>query len=84
MGHSAVGRRGILFGDDGRLSEPLTTLLRSAQSRVSSGAPLDVACEDTRTSLPAEIYSKRHRGPRQIKNRVTLAIRLTDDRAAVM
>jgi hypothetical protein len=43
---------GVLFGDDGRWSEPLTTLLRSAQSRVSSGAPLDVACEDTRLSSP--------------------------------
>ena len=42
---------GVLSVDDGRWSEPLTTLLRSAQSRVSSGAPLDVACEDTLTSL---------------------------------
>jgi len=43
---------GVLFGDDGRWSEPLiTALLRSAQSRVSSGAPLDVACEGTLTSL---------------------------------
>jgi len=41
---------GVLFGDDGRWSEPRTTLLRSAQSRVSSGAPLGVACEDALTS----------------------------------
>gem|GEM_PF-3809827 len=54
---------GTLFGDDGRWSEPLTALLRSAQSRVSSGAPLDVACEDTLTSLysvlrPREKYAR--------------------------
>ena len=49
----------ILFGDDGRLSEPLTALLRSAQSRVSSGAPLDVACEDSLTSLHSVV------GPRE-------------------
>jgi hypothetical protein len=33
------------------LAEPLTTLVRSAHSRVSLVAPLDVACEDTLTSL---------------------------------
>ena len=34
-------------------SEPLTALLRSAQSRVSSVAALDVACEDTPISRPS-------------------------------
>jgi hypothetical protein len=55
LGSLLVVGEGILFGDDGRWSEPLTTLLRSAQSRVSSGAPLDVACEDT-PPLPAQIW----------------------------
>ena len=60
-----VGER-ILFGDDGRWSEPLTALLRSAQSRVSSGAPLDVACEDTLTSLHRVVGPReRLRAPAQ-------------------
>jgi hypothetical protein len=57
-GSLLVVGEGILFGDDGRWSEPLTTLLRSAQSRVSSGAPLDVACEDTLTSLHSIVSSR--------------------------
>jgi hypothetical protein len=56
LGSLLVVGEGILFGDDGRWSEPLTTLLRSAQSRVSSGAPLDVACEDTLASPFTEYF----------------------------
>jgi hypothetical protein len=49
---------GVIFGDDGRWSEPLITLPRSARSRVSSGAALDVACDDTR-HLSIEIHTAR-------------------------
>jgi hypothetical protein len=46
---------GILFGDDGRWSEPNYATAGSAgRSPVSSGAPLDVAYEDTQP-LPIEI-----------------------------
>ncbi len=51
---------GILFGDDGRWSEPNYATAGSAgRSPVSSGAPLDVACEDTLTSLYSVV------GPRE-------------------
>ena len=50
---------GVLFSRTLALAEPLTALLRSAQSRVSSVAALHVACEDTRTALPVEICSTR-------------------------
>src|SRR5688500_17883157 len=41
---------GCPFGSVARCAEPLTTLPRSARSRVSSGARLDAAFEDTHAS----------------------------------
>jgi hypothetical protein len=41
-----VSREDVGSGDDARWSEPLPTLLGSAQSRVSSGVRLDVAFVD--------------------------------------
>jgi hypothetical protein len=58
-----VGEGAVLFGDDGRsgarsrAGEPLRTLTRSARSRVSLVAPLDVACEDNPLASPIEIFN---------------------------
>ena len=49
---------GVLFGRTLAWSEPLTTLLRSAQSRVSSSRSFAAAYEDTLASLPVEICSR--------------------------
>ena len=51
----AVVGEGILFGRTLAPAEPLTTLLRSAQSRVFLGRSLAAAYEDTLASPPIEI-----------------------------